>query len=83
MERCEWRRCALKMERLSGSRSDEAGSICRVSILVFRIAARQTHKGGIKWKAISDSSFPSGIGVQSHTNTHTHTYLEWSDWFLL
>lgn len=76
----------LEMERRSGSRSDEAGSICRVSILVFRIAARQNHKGGIERKAISDSSFPSGIGVQSHANTHTSgkfTKLDWSDWFLL
>lgn len=42
----------LKMERLSGSQSDEAGSICRVSILVFRIAARQNRSGRMGWTVL-------------------------------
>lgn len=58
----------LEIERLSGSQSDEADSICRVSILVSRIAARQKHKGRMEWKATPESSFHSGIHVQSHTS---------------
>lgn len=42
----------LKMERLSGSRSDEAHSICRVSILVFSLAARQNRPGRMGWRAL-------------------------------
>lgn len=57
----------LKMERLSGSQSDEAGSICRVSILVFRIAARQNRSGRMGLEG-------SGIHLQSHTSANPEDF---------
>lgn len=67
----------LRSERLSGSWSGEAGSICRGSILVFRLAARRNHKGGIEWRGRSWLLLP--FWDSSHASVKFEK-LDWSDW---